>query len=267
MGIFLRFLNGEERLEIGNQRAWTVTSFCLVPFMSLYVSSYFSSLLGFISSLPQLAWDKRLCCCCCSEWTLFCSHLPVMFIAHMCFLFVRVGWLPALAGLVKSFKEVASFKFSFQWIGERKQSRNGVQLVSLVMSIITNLKPGPSLSWLLHAFLAGVGKRTTLLVIPYFKRGKTQLACRLQLICLVHERAQITNYCSLLYVNVLIRLHLLIATSIKDMQLLRKWKSRWAVEKDLSKTSLSLACRVNSLNDSSSTSPESYSRNKQTWNK
>jgi len=22
-------------------------------------------LLGFISSLPQLAWDKRLCCCCC----------------------------------------------------------------------------------------------------------------------------------------------------------------------------------------------------------
>jgi hypothetical protein len=25
----------------------------------------FSSLLGFICSLPQLAWDKRLCCCCC----------------------------------------------------------------------------------------------------------------------------------------------------------------------------------------------------------
>jgi hypothetical protein len=25
----------------------------------------FSSLLGFISSLSQLAWDKRLCCCCC----------------------------------------------------------------------------------------------------------------------------------------------------------------------------------------------------------
>jgi hypothetical protein len=34
-------------------------------FMSLYVSPCFSSLLGFISSLPQLAWDKRLCCCCC----------------------------------------------------------------------------------------------------------------------------------------------------------------------------------------------------------
>jgi hypothetical protein len=33
--------------------------------MSLYVSPCFSSLLGFISSLPQLAWDKRLCCCCC----------------------------------------------------------------------------------------------------------------------------------------------------------------------------------------------------------
>jgi hypothetical protein len=33
--------------------------------MSLYVSPYFSSLLGFISSLPQLAWDKILCCCCC----------------------------------------------------------------------------------------------------------------------------------------------------------------------------------------------------------
>jgi hypothetical protein len=36
-----------------------------VPFMSLYVSPCFSSLLGFISSLPQLARDKRLCCCCC----------------------------------------------------------------------------------------------------------------------------------------------------------------------------------------------------------
>jgi hypothetical protein len=32
---------------------------------SLFVSPCFSSLLGFISSLPQLAWDKRLCCCCC----------------------------------------------------------------------------------------------------------------------------------------------------------------------------------------------------------
>jgi hypothetical protein len=31
----------------------------------LYVSPCFSSLLGFISSLPELAWDKRLCCCCC----------------------------------------------------------------------------------------------------------------------------------------------------------------------------------------------------------
>jgi hypothetical protein len=31
---------------------------------SLYVSPCFLSLLGFISSLPQLAWDKRLCCCC-----------------------------------------------------------------------------------------------------------------------------------------------------------------------------------------------------------
>jgi hypothetical protein len=29
------------------------------------VSPCFSSLLGFISSLPQLALDKRLCCCCC----------------------------------------------------------------------------------------------------------------------------------------------------------------------------------------------------------
>jgi hypothetical protein len=28
-------------------------------------SPCFSSILGFISSLPQLAWDKRLCCCCC----------------------------------------------------------------------------------------------------------------------------------------------------------------------------------------------------------
>ena len=27
-------------------------------------------LLGFISSLPQLAWDKRLCCCCCCIFSL-----------------------------------------------------------------------------------------------------------------------------------------------------------------------------------------------------
>ena len=27
-------------------------------------------LLGFISSLPQLAWDKRLCCCCTIQWHL-----------------------------------------------------------------------------------------------------------------------------------------------------------------------------------------------------
>jgi hypothetical protein len=40
-----------------------VPLFCLVPFMSLYVSLCFSSLLSFISSLPQLAWDKILCCC------------------------------------------------------------------------------------------------------------------------------------------------------------------------------------------------------------
>jgi hypothetical protein len=59
------FSYGQERLETGNQRVWTVTSFCLVSFMSLYVSLYFSSLFGFISSLPQLAWDKRLCCCYC----------------------------------------------------------------------------------------------------------------------------------------------------------------------------------------------------------
>jgi hypothetical protein len=59
------FRYGQERLDIDNQRAWTVTSFCLVPFMSLYVSPCFSSVLGFISSLPQLAWNKRLCCCCC----------------------------------------------------------------------------------------------------------------------------------------------------------------------------------------------------------
>jgi hypothetical protein len=63
-GAMAGFRYGQERLEIANQHAWTVTSFCLVPFMSLYVSPFFSSLLSFISSLPQLAWDKRLCCCC-----------------------------------------------------------------------------------------------------------------------------------------------------------------------------------------------------------
>jgi hypothetical protein len=29
--------------------------------------------LGFISSLPRLAWDKRLSCCCC--WGLICGEL------------------------------------------------------------------------------------------------------------------------------------------------------------------------------------------------
>jgi hypothetical protein len=58
-----------------NQRAWTVTSFCLVPFMSLYVSPCFSSLLGFISSLPQLAWDKMLCCCCITNFISCCWRI------------------------------------------------------------------------------------------------------------------------------------------------------------------------------------------------
>jgi hypothetical protein len=33
----------------------------------------FSSLLGFISSLPQLAWNKRLCCCCCCRLMAYVS--------------------------------------------------------------------------------------------------------------------------------------------------------------------------------------------------
>jgi hypothetical protein len=42
---------------------WPLFVLCFFcPCMCLPV---FSSLLGFISSLPQLAWDKRLCCCCC----------------------------------------------------------------------------------------------------------------------------------------------------------------------------------------------------------
>jgi hypothetical protein len=35
-----------------------VSPFCLVPFISLYVSPFFSSLLGFISSLPNLLGTK-----------------------------------------------------------------------------------------------------------------------------------------------------------------------------------------------------------------
>jgi hypothetical protein len=42
---------------------WPLSVLCpLCPFMCLPISRLF---LGFISSLPQLAWDKRLCCCCC----------------------------------------------------------------------------------------------------------------------------------------------------------------------------------------------------------
>jgi hypothetical protein len=45
----LRFSYGQERLEIVNQRAWTVTSICLVPFMCLLVSR-----LLWVSSLAYL---------------------------------------------------------------------------------------------------------------------------------------------------------------------------------------------------------------------
>jgi len=41
-------------LETSYQCAWT---------LNLFLS-------GFISSLPQLAWEKRLCCCCCITWPL-----------------------------------------------------------------------------------------------------------------------------------------------------------------------------------------------------
>jgi hypothetical protein len=47
-----RDLKEWNNLKIDNQRAGTVTSFCRVPFMSLYVSPCFSSLLDFISNLP-----------------------------------------------------------------------------------------------------------------------------------------------------------------------------------------------------------------------
>jgi hypothetical protein len=50
------------RLAINVPEPWPL--FVFVPFMFLYVSPCFSSLLGFISSLPQLAWNKMLCCCC-----------------------------------------------------------------------------------------------------------------------------------------------------------------------------------------------------------
>ena len=42
-------MHAESNVQTSYQCAWT---------LNLFLS-------GFISSLPQLAWEKRLCCCCC----------------------------------------------------------------------------------------------------------------------------------------------------------------------------------------------------------
>jgi hypothetical protein len=34
--------------------------------------------LGFISSLPRLAWDKRLSCCCCCLWMLNSTYITLL---------------------------------------------------------------------------------------------------------------------------------------------------------------------------------------------
>jgi hypothetical protein len=47
------------RLAINVPEIWSfLFSLCFVLLLPLF-------LVGFISSLPQLAWDKRLSCCCC----------------------------------------------------------------------------------------------------------------------------------------------------------------------------------------------------------
>jgi hypothetical protein len=44
---------------------------CFVLLLSLF-------LMGFISSLPQLAWDKRLSCCCCCTGVQFSTYVNNM---------------------------------------------------------------------------------------------------------------------------------------------------------------------------------------------
>jgi hypothetical protein len=55
------------------------------PLLSLYVSPCVSSLLGFISSLSQLTWNKRLCCC--------CRRRPALYWWKMLLCFLKKRWL------------------------------------------------------------------------------------------------------------------------------------------------------------------------------
>jgi hypothetical protein len=52
------------RLSINVTETWS-SLFLLCFCVLVLCASPFLVLVGFISSLPQLAWDKRLSCCCC----------------------------------------------------------------------------------------------------------------------------------------------------------------------------------------------------------
>jgi len=65
-------------------------------------------LLGFISSPPQLVWDKRLCCCCCSmllwtSWTLgiICAHHSKLLV-NILLPFSCTGWLSEVCSSLRS---------------------------------------------------------------------------------------------------------------------------------------------------------------------
>jgi hypothetical protein len=110
--------------------------------MSLYVSPCFSSLLGFISNLPQLAWDKRLCCCCCcccwafffeplqslKPWTVKWIHLIMNSQDH--------DWLRVELGVL-ILQKIVKYKLQWRWSGRRVpavllSNRSSTQLTFLL---------------------------------------------------------------------------------------------------------------------------------------
>jgi hypothetical protein len=62
---------------------------CFVLLLSLF-------LMGFISSLPQLAWDKRLSCCCCCTGVQFSTYVNNMKYDSTNFASALIIWTPKL---------------------------------------------------------------------------------------------------------------------------------------------------------------------------
>jgi len=75
---------------------------CIMHPLSIYCFTYTMQnnawtlnlfLSGFISSLPQLAWEKRLCCCCCC---CVCKTTKVISQIELFYLLAWLMWSPAI---------------------------------------------------------------------------------------------------------------------------------------------------------------------------